>query len=290
MASDRLVGSITETDVPDSLKEFAAQAFSPKAISQEKPVLIADGMVEMPGIPQTEDKPVVKPSETPVQLPDYGSTYGREKHPYPESWKQNPYPECLPKLAPYNPRCYTYQPGTPFCRRPYAPTLPTMPHPMDVRKAYRNPENAVVQSTMRIALELNQHPMMDSHPSEISRMDPSACFLNMILQRVVGRQSMGNTIEEIAFTLGDVRDPNHFYAHPVGQEQPGDIIIAYPHGGHRAEGAIYLGNGRVASYDPSTKLVTTTDSIKAFYPPKDSKEKPIYDKVVLYRWASWKSF
>lgn len=280
MAYDRSKGLTSQMEVPTSIKDFAAEAYS-----KESQILIADGMPEQTYVPppeRVEDKPAEKP------VPNPGSDNGLTK-PYPESWKQNPYPHCLPKLPIYQPGSYYYQPGTPHCRRPYEPVLPAYAPCDDPRRAYRHPVNPVVQSTMRIALELGQHPLLDSHPSEISRQDPSACFLNMVLQRVIHRQSMGNTIEQIAFTLGDIRDPNHFYKHRLGEEQPGDIIIAYPADGSRAEGAIYLGNSKVASFDPVTKQVSTTDNISAFYPPKDPKKPTLYGRVDLYRWADWKS-
>lgn len=171
-----------------------------------------------------------------------------------------------------------------YCRQS-GPILPQLPQPIDARKTYRHPYNPIVQKILRTAAALDKHPVWQSYPSDISRQDPSACFLNMVLQQAIGCRSMGNTIEQIAANLDDHKNlTNHFYRHTLGEEVPGDIIIAYPKGTYRPEASIYLGNGRVETYDQLTKRITNMSS-KEYYPSKDPAQD-IYRQVVLYRWAA----
>lgn len=229
--------------VPVSILEAAQQAYT-----KEAPILIADGMPEQTPFPEQPAK--TKPSPQIEQAPSTGYTNpnGREIVPPPQVDRRISVPGygCQPGVVP--PSYYNYQPGSMYCRRQYAPTLPVYGHPRDSRKLNRHPENPVVLATEKAVMLLNQYPLWDMYPSEVSRQDPSACFLNAVLQKVIGRQTMGNTIADIAANLDNYSSTsNHFYKHSLGEETPGDIIIAYPNGPARAEGAIYLGNGRVAS-------------------------------------------
>jgi|GEM_PF-4713342 len=280
MDGNRLVDANSGDEIPSSILEFAQQAYS-----KESPILIADGMPEKTPFPEPASTKPVEPSY------GYGNTHSREILPPPQIDRKISVPGygCQPGIVP--PSYYNYQPGSMYCRRQYAPVMPAYGHPRDRVQLYKNPKNTVVRATENACLNLSQYPLWDSYPSEISRQDPSACFLNAVLQKVIGRQSMGNTVAEIGANLDNYSSlTNHFYKHSLPEEVPGDIIIAYPKGGARAEAAIYLGEGRVASYNPENGRVTTSDSITNFYrpKPKNPQDKPeaYFDRVVLYRWAS----
>ncbi len=276
MSIDRLANSQSANEVPASLEEFAAKAYS-----KNGQILIADGsMDQLDGyIPQKPKEPIPTP---PSRLPDL---------PPVEIPRQIPQPIPMPVpqagCTPLRQDSYYYQPGSPYCRRQYAPVQPVYAPAMDKRRVNRYQPNPLVKPALDLLVQMDGQAILDKYPSEISRQDPSACFLNQVLQQIINRQTTGTTVEQIAANMDSLNHPtNHFVHYSLGTEIPGDIIIAYPKDGTRPEAAVYMGNGNVAAFNPDTKRVTTHDGIKYFYPQQDPT-KSFFGKVVLYRWQSW---
>ncbi len=281
MSIDRSVNSSSTNEVPASIEEFAAKAYSKESQSR---ILIADGSMN--------------------QLDGYFSGQGKEATPSSRPEQKAP-PREIPQpllpadIQPQTPAAGCYQPqpaliysgdsyyyptGTMHCRRPYVPVQPVYGHPVDRRKVYRYVPNPLVKPALDFLVQMDGQLILDKYPSEVSRQDPSACFLNQVLQQIIHRQTSGNTVEQIAVNLDNLKHPtNHFVHYSLEQEIPGDIIIAYPKDGSRPEAAVYMGNGNVAAFNPDTKRVTTHDGIRYFYPDKDPN-KTFFGKVVLYRW------